>query len=216
MQFDLVNEALRASGVNNAHQINEYLDRLHSLYLKFTSQTALADDPLNIAKQLFDWLWTVKPSRYERRGNYRISDVIKSQINEKSLTVGNCLGLTILYNCLLKKTGLYPEAIHLEEAFGIGPHVLTSLNTGHSRIDIENILPDGFNFRGHKDVRVRTSWGDKELVADIYNSQGNECFEKEKYSEALENYKMAVHLNPLYQKAHFNIAILLDKLKLNN
>lgn len=215
MQFDLGYEALRASGVNNTHQISDYLDRLHSVYLKFVSQTELAEDPLIQAKQLFDWLWTVKPFRYKRHGNFRISDVIESQMNEKTRSVGNCLGLTILYNCLLKKTGLYPEAIYLEEAFGNGPHVLTCLRTKHSVIDIENILPQGFDYQYHKDAHARTLWSDKELVADIYHSRGNECFEMEKYSEALTNYKMAVQLNPQYQKAHFNIAILLDKLTMD-
>jgi tetratricopeptide (TPR) repeat protein len=142
--------------------------------------------------------------------------VIERQMNKKTRTVGNCLGLTLLHNCLLRKIGLKQEAVYLEQAFEIGPHVLTCLRTAHSIIDIENIMVRGFDYKNHKNVPTRILWSDKELVADIYHSQGNGCFEKGEYSEALENYKMAVHLNPLYQKAHFNIDILLDKLKMED
>jgi tetratricopeptide (TPR) repeat protein len=107
--------------------------------------------------------------------------------------------------------GIHAGALYLENAFGRGPHVLTLLQTEGSMIDIENILPDGFDYKGHLDNPSRTTWGDKELAADIYHSLGNECFEKEELTEALKNYEMAIRLNPQYEKAHLNRAILLDK-----
>lgn len=59
----------------------------------------------------------------------------------------------------------------------------------------------------------RRTWGDKELVADIYQSRGTELFEKGKLREALGNYDMALKLNPEYEKAELNRAILLDRMK---
>lgn len=104
-------------------------------------------------------------------------------------------------------------ALYLDNAFGIGPHVLTTLQTERSMIDIENIFPEGFDYKGHLNHPSRTRWGDKDLVADIYHSLGNEFFSKGEFIKALENYDIAIDLNPQYEKAHVNKAILLDKMK---
>jgi len=109
--------------------------------------------------------------------------------------------------------GIYAEALYLENAFGIGPHILTILQTEGSSIDIENILPDGFDYKGHLHNPSRTRWGDEALVADIYQSLGNECFEKGEFGKALENYNMAIKLNPRYEKAHLNKVIALGKVR---
>ncbi len=101
----------------------------------------------------------------------------------------------------------------MENAFEIGPHVLTFLQTKGSLIDIENILPEGFDYKGHLHHPSRIRWGDKELVADIYHSMGNDFFSKGEFIKALENYDMAIKLNPQYEKAHLNRTILLDKIK---
>jgi tetratricopeptide (TPR) repeat protein len=164
------------------------------------------------ARTLFNWLWKEKPARYEPHSNYRLNDVIDAQLNKDSQTVGNCLGLTLLYNCLLRKMEINAEALYLENAFGIGLHVLTVLQIEESLIDIENIFPDGFDYKGHLDNPSRTRWGDQELVADIYHSLGNEFFKKGQWSNALKGYDMAIHLNPQYEKARLNKAILLDKM----
>jgi Tfp pilus assembly protein PilF len=91
--------------------------------------------------------------------------------------------------------------------------VLTLLQTGDLTIDIENILPEGFDYKGHLNNPTRTKWGDKELVGDIYHSFANEYFEKGEFVKALNNYEMAIKLNPQYEKAHLNKAILMDKLR---
>lgn len=129
--------------------------------------------------------------------------------------IGNCLGLTLLYNCLLRRLGIHAEAIYLENAFGMGPHVLTLLPIEDTFIDVENILPDGYDYRGHLNHSSRIRWGDKELVADIYHSMGNEYFYKNEWKKALKNYEICLRLNPNYEKAHLNRAILLDKIKIN-
>ena len=212
MIFDLEKEALLASGIRDEAQIAVYQGRLYSLHEQFNLGVSVSHDPLTRAKQIFDWLWAIKPSRYQLHGNYRLTEVIDSQMAKETRVVGNCLGLTLLYNCLLRRTGLEPEALYLENAFGVGPHVLTVLRRNDSIIDIENIFSEGFDYKSHRDEPMRTVWGYKELVADIYHSRGNESFEKGELSEALNNYKMAIDLNPEYEKARFNMIILLDKM----
>lgn len=59
-------------------------------------------------------------------------------------------------------------------------------------------------------------WGDREVVADIYHSVGNELFEKDELTKALINYDKAINLNPRYEKAQLNKAILIDKLSGNS
>lgn len=59
--------------------------------------------------------------------------------------VGNCLGLTLLYNCLLRKIGIQARALFLEYAFNKAPHVLILLPAEEREIEIENILPEGFD-----------------------------------------------------------------------
>lgn len=97
----------------------------------------------------------------------------------------------------------------------MAPHVLTLLPIENSFIDVENILPDGYDYQGHLNHPSRIRWGDKELVADIYHSKGNEYFYKNEWNKALENYEICLRLNPNYEKAHLNQAILLDKIRMN-
>ena len=183
------------------------------MHHQFIHHLIPASNPLAQARALFDWLWKEKPNRYKPHGNFKLSEVIDAQLTKDTQIVGNCLGLTLLYNCLLRKMGIYAGALYLENAFEIGPHVLTFLKTKESFIDIENILPDGFDYKEHLNLPSRIRWGDQELVADIYLSMGNEFFKEEEFTEALKNYNMAIHLNPQYEKACLNKAILLGKMR---
>jgi len=212
MLFDLEKESLLASGVKDRRQLVEYRGKLNQFAKQFTDEMKGVWGPTDRAKALFAWLWERKPDRYEPRGHFRLNDVIDAERSKENRAVGNCLGLTLLYQCLLKKLDVRPEALHLENAFGMGPHVLTVLQAGGSTIDIENILPDGFGYEGHLKNPSRTKWGDTELVADIYHSVGNEWFEKGEFAKALRSYEMAVKLNPQYEKAYLNKAIVMDRL----
>jgi len=101
------------------------------------------------------------------------------------------------------------KAVHLEDAFGIGPHVFSVLYVGGDSIDIENILPHGFDFQGHLGNPQREEWGDRELIADIYHSEANDFFEQGKWEGAIENYDKAIGFNPKYTKARLNKGIAL-------
>jgi tetratricopeptide (TPR) repeat protein len=212
-EFNLEKESLLASGVRENERLFQYTQKLDSLFQKFVPSGMLPPDLLAKAEVLFKWLWIEKPARYKPYGNFRLNNVIDAQLSKDSQAVGNCLGLTLLYNCLLRKMDIYAEALYLKEAFGIRPHVLTVLQTKESMIDVENILSDGFDYKGHLSNPSRTRWGDRELVADIYHSLGNEFLKKGELNKALGNYNIAIHLNPNYENAHLNRAILLDKME---
>jgi tetratricopeptide (TPR) repeat protein len=211
--FDLEREAFKASEIKEKNELAEYSSKLEDLLRQSLHQTIPASAPLTQAKALFLWLWKEKPARYEYHGCYRLNNVIDAQLSAESQAVGNCLGLTVLYNCLLRRMGIVAEAVYLENAFGMGPHVLTTVPMEGSLIDVENILRQGFDYQGHLDDRSRIRWKDRELVADIYHSAGNEFFSKGEFLKALENYDIALRLNPRYEKARLNKAILLDKMK---
>ena len=215
MTFSLEKEALIASGVSEDDRIADYMSKLAHLHQQFIREIKPTHDPLTRAKALFDWLWMKKAGRYRPHGYYTLHGAIDSQLSGGNQVVGNCLGLTLLYNCLLQRTGMDAEALYLENAFGRGPHVLTIFRAKESMIDIENILPDGFDYKGHLNDPSRTGWGDTELVADIYHSRGNEFFEKGDYIEALRSYDRAMSLNPLYERARLNRAIVLDRIGLD-
>jgi len=213
--FDLELEAFRASGVGDRY-IAHYQHLFNELQRTLLDQVILSDDPFMRAKQVFDWLWQEKPNRYQPKSHYKLSDMIETQLSKENRAVGNCLGLTILYNCFLRRIGVHVKALQLEYAFGIGPHVLSLLPGGYSDLHIENILKQGFDYKGHLNNPSGTKWGDREIVADIYHSVGNQLFEKGDLMGALRNYEKAVSLNPDYEKALLNKAILVDKLSRNS
>lgn len=208
MSFDLPTEALKASGINKAAEIIAYRHKLDQIFQAFLlTAKPLQSDPIKRAKQLFRWLWDKKPFRYQIHGPFKLSDCILAQLNNRSRHVGNCLGLTLLYNCLLEKMELVPGALYLETAFDHGPHVLSILKLNDITIDIENICAHGFNYGNHINHPSRVMWGAKELVSDVYFSVGNGCLKKHELSQALENYNRALHYNPAYRQAHMNRAI---------
>jgi len=212
MAFDLEEEALCASGVQEAELLGEYKSKLGLLYYEFEREMKPSPDYARIARALFDWLWAQKPARYEHGGSYRLNEVIDLELSKEDETVGNCLGLALLYNCLLRRADIAAGALHLENAFERGPHVLSTLMIGDSIIDIENSLSEGFDYKGHLKDPSRDLWGDRELVADIYLSRGNDYFELGNYEQALASYDAAVSLNPNYERAVLNRAIVLDKM----
>lgn len=230
-EIDLAQGALLASGVETEQEFNRYLARVDRLCQR------IADALCNLlgkggdwekAKGIFDWLWQAKPHRYEYGGSFRLTEVLDAQLGKKgrgveggeSEKVGNCLGLTLLYNVLAQRFGLMVGAAYLEDAFGLGPHLFTVLYTGGRTIDIENIFPHGFDYRGHRGVprrgvgresweSKREEWGSRELIADIYHSVANGFFTLGKWERAIENYDKAITLHPKYTRAYLNKGIAL-------
>lgn len=210
-QPDLAQGALIASGVMKRKELDIYLQKLNTLSQQIESDIPAAS-ALSKARALFDWLWRKKPNRSERRGNFKLTQVLDAQLDPKTEKVGNCLGLTVLYHVLAYRLGLRIKAIYVEDAFGQGPHVFSVLYTSKGTIDIEHILPNGFDFKGHIDNPHRTLWGDAELIADIYHSIGNEQFERGELEQAVQSYSKAIRLNPRYTKAYLNRGLALLRL----
>ncbi len=210
--FDLEQEAFSAS-VADEFRIRRCRERFDFLERRLLDHITLSNDPVIRARQTFDRLWLEKPERYTRKGHFELNKVISNQLSRTTRNVGNCLGLTLLFNCLLTRLHVDAKALYMEDAFDRGPHVLTLLTINDHLIEVENILPDGFDYKGHMNNPSKTIWGDEELAADIHNSIGNEYFDKGEFHEALKAYEKAATLNPEYEPARLNNVIILDKLK---
>jgi len=209
---DLCQAALIASGVATRSQMNSYLSLLDRLWHSIPAEALAARSEVEAARRLFQCLWQRKPARYRSGGHFKLSDVLEAEMDSTSEAVGNCLGLTLLYNVLLERLGLRPRAVHLDHAFGIGPHVFTVLHFEGRSLDIENIFPHGFDYKGHLGDPQRKEWDSRQLVGDIYASRGNQCFEAGKLEAAVDLYDKAMVLNPTHPTAALNRAMALAEL----
>jgi len=210
-QPDLAWGTLIASGVKNQRDLENYLTKIDKLYEQLQRQIP-ARAELQKAETLFDWLWAGKPNRYQYQGSFRLMDVVDAQLDPSVERVGNCLGLTVLYNALAQKCGLEMKAVYLEEAHGRRSHVFSTLVRGNITIDIDNIFPNGFDSKDHLDNPERVFWGNSELIADIYHSIGWALHEQGKLDNAILNYSKAIRLNTKYAKAYLNRGIALSML----
>lgn len=207
----LARAALVASGIGTAGELDGYFVGIGGLYREIAGDISGDSNDLDRARGIFDWLWRGRPGRYESQGSFRLTEVIDAQAGGCE-GVGNCLGLTMLYNVLAGEFGLDVRAAHLEQAFGRGPHVFTMLRIAGSTIDIENIMRDGFNYRGHCGIPGREEWADRQLVADVYHSVGNEFASSGEWERAIVEYEKAIRLYPGYVRAHLNKGIALVEL----
>lgn len=207
--IDLAEGALIASGVTDAGRLESYRARVDEMCRAIASAGAAGD--AERAQHVFQWLWKSKPYRYERGGSFGLGDVIDAQLGE-SERVGNCLGLTILYNVLARRLGLTVAAIYLNDAFGVGPHVFTVLQAAGRSIDVEHMFPHGFDYGGHRNHPRRQLWGNKELVADVYHSMGNRFFRRGELHKAIHHYDEGIRLNPTHTTLRLNKGLALVEL----
>jgi tetratricopeptide (TPR) repeat protein len=203
--------ALIASGVNSSVDLDNYLAKLNTLYQQVAPEIPTRGQ-LQKAKALFDWLWTKKPYRYQYQGSFRLTHVVDAQLDPRIESVGNCLGLTVLYNALAQRCGLEMKAVYLEEAHGRRSHVFSTFIRGNNTVDMDNIFPNGFDFKDHLHNPERVLWGNSELIADIYHSIAWALHEQGKLDSAILNYSKAIRLNPKYAKAYLNRGIALSML----
>lgn len=208
---DLASAALIATGITSYKEIIRYTNKIERICETVNQFVANNDDEVDKARVIFHWLWISKPHRYKPEGHYKIADVIDAQMGHARY-VGNCLGLTVLYNIIAQHFDIQVKATYLENAFGRGPHVFSILPVGDSVVDIENVFPNGFDYPGHLDYSERDVWGDQELIADVYNSMGNDLFASGKKTRAIECYDKAIVLNPKYKKPYLNKGMALVEL----
>ncbi len=170
LSMGLPGAAFIASGLDSI-QIEEYMKRFNDFSTNIRDKIK-GDDKRKDAEAIFHWLWKTKPNRYERGGNFRLHLVIDAYWGETE-KVGNCLGLTTLYNSLVQEFGIPMKTAYLENFMGF-PHVFSILFSDEGKIPIENIFPNGFDYDSHKHNREIAVWDNLHLVADIYNSRANE------------------------------------------
>lgn len=204
---DLAEAALIASGVENEAELRGYLDKLDALRRRMEADISLEASAAGL-RRLLDWLWRSKPRRYRQGGSFRLSDVLEAQLDTHSTVVGNCLGLTILYNSLAHRLGVRMKAVYLEDFQGF-PHVFSMYRDGDTVTDIEHVFPGGFGYQGHRNNPLRVEWTDQELMADVYHSRGSLMFEAYRFEEAAGLYDKALYLNPKYIKARLNKGLAL-------
>ncbi|MBE0480537.1 MAG: hypothetical protein IBX68_06115 [Dehalococcoidia bacterium] len=204
---DLAGGALVASGITSALRLDQYLMKIGGFGRRL-GEACPSGDQEAVGRYLFEALWLSKPQRYEVGGKFRLNECLEAQLDPSAERVGNCLGLTILYNVFAGELGLTVKAAHVEEAFGLGPHVFSLLYSGKKVLDIENIFPGGFDYKEHS-TRGRMNWDNRSLIADIYCSAGNEAFENGDLKKALGNYRRALLMNPAFQRANLNRGITL-------
>ena len=200
---DLLSAALIATGITSYRYIVRYTNKVDRLCEEINKFVANNDNDVDKARVIFHWLWMSKPHRYKPEGHFKIADVIDAQTGH-ARNVGNCLGLTVLYNVIAQRFDIKVKASYMENAFGRGPHVFSILPSGESTVDIENVFPNGFAYPGHLNPSERCVWSDEELIADIYNSMGSELFAAGKRSRAIECYDKAIVLNPKYRRPYLN------------
>jgi len=211
-RLDLAAAALVASGVESETELTRYLGKIDFLCQVIAGAGPLPRTKVKRAQAIFNWLWASKPQRHLPGGSFRLTEALDNQLGPETEHVGNCLGLTLLYNTLAQCLSLKVKAAHLEEAFGIGPHVFTALLAEKRTFDVENSLPHGFDYQGHVGACGREAWGEKELVADIYLSAGNSQFEGGQLEAAVASYSKALWLNPNYTRARLNRGMALSML----
>jgi len=89
-------------------------------------------------------------------------------------------------------------------------HVFTTLQDKTRTVDFENIFSQ-VDYKAHLKDPSRRTLGDRELVAEIYNSSGNESSERGELDKALKNYELAIRLEAHHDRASLNILSLRTK-----
>lgn len=206
---DLACAALIASGVRHRYDLETYLGKVEQLCRQI--RVSREANEIEKARCIFRWLWRSRPTRWVRHGNFRLTAVLDAQLSEHG-PVGNCLGLTILYNILAQRYGLRVQTGYVDEAFGVGPHVFTVLYTPNRSIDIENMFPHGFDYDPHLANDSRQEWGDRHIIAEIHHSLANQVAEEGRWRDAIKSYDRALKLNPGHLRARLNKGIALVEL----
>jgi SpoVK/Ycf46/Vps4 family AAA+-type ATPase len=91
---------------------------------------------------------------------------------------------------------------------------IIKIESGIKVDDLKNISKEKKEkFVPQYDDIIKSRVGKEGGEAETYFERGNGYYEKEDYEKAIENYNMAVLLNPLFSEAYFNRALCYYKLK---
>ncbi|MBU1977266.1 MAG: tetratricopeptide repeat protein [Nanoarchaeota archaeon] len=242
---------LAVSGLQTEEEIASYQAKLDYIqddferwyYLRrsgYLGQPAFRDrnDNDGLALGLFNYFWQTKPDRYNEK-DFLLAPVIDNHLNQnRSITIGNCVGLTSLYSILGQRVGL-DLSILLNNH-----HVLTFFSSGGIRINVENTKREGFgyylsseyergnlvtlvacvlNSRSLAKYKLENCQGalfdlDKALKLDgkrspFFNNRGVINYSLGNLLEALSDYDQALELNQNDATVFFNRGLVKSELK---
>jgi tetratricopeptide (TPR) repeat protein len=215
-QVELERALLIVSGADTEEKIAEYkrkLDSIQESFREYLSNLSVSGQkkqtPLRTAKALHNFVWQSNPNRYQYNGEFLLTKVIDSQLNDNPDTpVGNCVGLTSLYTVLGQRLGLDLSVVSPPE------HVLCVLHHGEKNYPIENTYPQWFqmDMESYKNRFGMDLIGLKKdppvfLAADILNWRGVSKYESGKCRRAISDFDKAIKINPDYADAYNHRAI---------
>jgi len=206
---------LIASGLQSERAVAGYQRKLDQIQHDFGQERAsrgipLGDDYL-VAEALFEYLYYKKPRRFKDNARF-LPEVVDNQLSpHKFKTIGNCVGLTSLYSVLGVRHGL---DLAILRDFG---HLLSLLNWNGRKIVIENTDRDGFDL-DQKDESDFVIYQYEQsslisLVSSTFNSRGRSKDSKKDYAGAIDDYSVALELDPHDAQVYINRAIARESMR---
>jgi tetratricopeptide (TPR) repeat protein len=174
------------------------IDDIQGQFLNRSGLSPMAPSPgpplyrhADIARSLFDYLWTSKPRRF---GEYfLLADVVDAQLDpDMTRTVGTCIGLTSLYSVLGARLGLHLSLLANPD------HIMSRLRVGPRIIDMDHTDPLGFGCGSPEDFRELPLWT---LPAIVLNSRGLRHEKEGRFADARADYERALGIDPHYANA---------------
>ncbi len=184
-KFDLAATGFIASGIRNRDELESYLVKFGELVAIIGSDEKVnnAKTDVDKAEAVFNWLWVSKPNRYNSAP--RLTEALDNQLSD-SEEVGDCMGLTLLYNSVCQRLGIDMNAVWTIR------HIYSAMDVGEEINPIENTSRDGFgNGSGIGKVIGNQQFIQRFLIRLAYDYK-----EAERYKDAFSLDEIALRINP--------------------
>ena len=192
------------SGLETDEEVSAHEGRIDAIFLRFLEKSGLRThlSPIrpppylhvDIARRLFEYLWTSKPRRFGEP--FLLAEVVDAQLDpDGSRPVGTCVGLTSLYSVLALRAGLSLSLMVSSD------HLLNRLRMGDRFIDLDHTDPLGFDCRSGEGFRELPLWT---ITASVLNSRGLRNERLGRFEAALLDYDRAIGVHPEYANAFNN------------
>jgi len=137
--FDLAEAFFIASGIRDERELASYMQKFEGLCSTISEDPKVksASNKVEKAKAIFDWLWESKPDRYNSCN--KLTDALDNQLSKEKKSVGDCGGLTSLYNSICQRFGISVLSVHAAEHI----YSVLTMDDGNLLV-IENTNKDGF------------------------------------------------------------------------
>ncbi len=195
VHIPLCHSFLIASGIEDKQVGKEYLEKFKAIYKSYQdferSRYNGRISPLEKARSLFDFL--SDKIKFEK-DKFLFYEVIDARYSS-SISCGNCLGLTCLYNALVEEEGIPTGIIKKRE------HVLTRINTNGREYYLENTNRNGFDVI-IKDLAGRGTNFD--LMAYIIMARVN----GQSFDNAIKMINLAKTISPRTSLIYSNLAAI--------